>query len=148
MPESSIGRISDITYYQSLGQIAEQGVFDDVFFADNQSFPAQSDSDMPAFWFDPLMNLAAISQVTQNIGLVATISSTFSNPFTIARQLLSLDYMSHGRAGWSLATFMSDLEATNHGMSRLPDHPPWRRIRNHSDSQYFPTPIYLAVALP
>ena len=43
------------------------------------------------------MNLAAIAQVTHHIGLVATISSTFSNPFTAARQLLSLDHMSQGR---------------------------------------------------
>lgn len=52
---------------------------------------------MPSFWFDPLINLTAISQVTQHIGLVPTISSTFSNPFTAARQLLSLDHISGGR---------------------------------------------------
>lgn len=77
---------------------------------------------MPAFWFDPLVNLAAISQVTQHVGLVATISSTFSNPFTAARQLLSLDHMSQGRAGWNLVTSMTDMEAANHSMDHLPEH--------------------------
>ncbi|SUM64351.1 monooxygenase [Staphylococcus saprophyticus] len=122
MPHSSIERIGDITYYQSLARTAEQGLFDAIFFADNQSFPASSKSDMPAFWFDPLVNLAAISQVTQHVGLVATISSTFSNPFTAARQLLSLDHMSQGRAGWNLVTSMTDMEAANHSMGHLPEH--------------------------
>lgn len=122
MPHSSIERIGDITYYQSLARTAEQGLFDAIFFADNQSFPASSKSDMPAFWFDPLVNLAAISQVTQHVGLVATISSTFSNPFTAARQLLSLDHMSQGRAVWNLVTSMTDMEAANHSMDHLPEH--------------------------
>ena len=122
MPHSSIERIGDITYYQSLARTAEQGLFDAIFFADNQSFPASSKSDMPAFWFDPLVNLAAISQVTQHVGLVATISSTFSNPFTATRQLLSLDHMSQGRAGWNLVTSMTDMEAANHSMDHLPEH--------------------------
>lgn len=122
MPHSSIERIGDITYYQSLARTAEQSLFDAIFFADNQSFPASSKSDMPAFWFDPLVNLAAISQVTQHVGLVATISSTFSNPFTAARQLLSLDHMSQGRAGWNLVTSMTDMEAANHSMDHLPEH--------------------------
>lgn len=122
MPHSSIEHIGDITYYQSLARTAEQGLFDAIFFADNQSFPARSKSDMPAFWFDPLVNLAAISQVTQHVGLVATISSTFSNPFTAARQLLSLDHMSQGRAGWNLVTSMTDMEAANHSMDHLPEH--------------------------
>ena len=77
---------------------------------------------MPSFWFDPLINLTAISQVTQHVGLVPTISSTFSNPFTVARQLLSLDHITGGRVGWNLVTSMTDLEAQNHSMPALPDH--------------------------
>lgn len=77
---------------------------------------------MPSFWFDPLINLTAISQVTQHIGLVPTISSTFSNPFTAARQLLSLDRISGGRVGWNLVTSMTDAEAQNHSMHHLPNH--------------------------
>src|SRR5699024_3032306 len=77
-------------------------------------------SDMPAFWFDPIVNLTAISQVTNHVGLVSTISSTFSNPFTAARQLLSLDHITKGRVGWNLVTSMTDVEAMNHGMEELP----------------------------
>src|SRR5699024_1957907 len=110
MPDSSVEQIGDITYYQSLAQIAEKGYFDAVFFADNQSFPAKQSSDMPAFWFDPVVNLPAISQVTEHVGLVSTISSTFSNPFTAARQLLSLDHITQGRVGWNLVTSMTRSE--------------------------------------
>src|SRR5690625_817254 len=120
MPNSSVERIGDISYYQSLAQLAEKGYFDAVFFADNQSFPAKYSSDMPAFWFDPVVNLTAISQVTKHVGLVSTISSTFSNPFTASRQLLSLDHITKGRVGWNLVTSMTDLEALNHSMEELP----------------------------
>lgn len=122
MPDSSVERIGDISYYQSLAQLAERGYFDAVFFADNQSFPAKDSSDMPAFWLDPIVNLTAISQVTNHVGLVSTISSTFSNPFIASRQLLSLDHITNGRVGWNLVTSMTDLEAVNHSMEELPAH--------------------------
>src|SRR5699024_3273940 len=56
------------------------------------------------------------------VGLVSTISSTFSNPFTASRQLLSLDHITKGRVGWNLVTSMTDLEAWNHSMEGLPPH--------------------------
>lgn len=120
MPDSSIEHIGDVAYYQSLAQLAEKGYFDAVFFADNQSFPATDDSQMPACWFDPIINLTAIAHAIDHIGLVSTISSTFSNPFTTARQLLSLDHLTGGRVGWNLVTSMTDLEANNHSMKALP----------------------------
>ena len=122
MPDSSVERIGDISYYQSLAQLAEKGCFDAVFFADNHSFQASDPNEMPAFWLDPVVNLTAISQVTHYVGLVSTISSTFSNPFTASRQLLSLDHITKGRVGWNLVTSMRDEEALNHSMSELPPH--------------------------
>lgn len=122
MPDSTVECLGDYTYYQRLAQVAEKGFFDAVFFADNQSFQGIDANAMPAFWFDPLINLTAIAQVTNHIGLVSTISSTFSNPFTAARQLLSLDHLTNGRVGWNLVTSMTHLEAQNHGMDRLPEH--------------------------
>lgn len=122
MPDSTVERLGDISYYQELAQMAEKACFDAVFFADNQSFQGIDANAMPAFWFDPLINLTTIAQVTNHVGLVSTISSTFSNPFTAARQLLSLDHLTNGRVGWNLVTSMTDLEAQNHGMERLPTH--------------------------
>ena len=120
-PDSSVERLGDITYYQELAQLSEEGLFDVVFFADNQAFNPGFTT-MPSFWFDPLINLTAISQVTHHVGLVPTISSTFSNPFTAARQLLSLDHITGGRVGWNLVTSMTDVEAQNHSMEALPEH--------------------------
>lgn len=122
MPDSSIECIGNISYYQSLAQLAETGCFDAVFFADNQSFPANDPNEMPAFWLDPVVNLTAISQVTNYVGLVSTISSTFSNPYTASRQLLSLDHITNGRVGWNLVTSMRDEEALNHSIPELPSH--------------------------
>lgn len=122
MPNSSVNRVGEIEYYQSLAQLAEKGCLDAVFFADSQSFLAQEPSEIPAFWFDPLINLTAISQVTKYVGLVSTISSTFSNPFTASRQLLSLEHITNGRVGWNLVTSMRDEEAWNHSMESLPSH--------------------------
>lgn len=119
--DSSVERLGDITYYQELAQLSEKGLFDVVFFADNQAFNPGFTT-MPSFWFDPLINLTAISQVTHHVGLVPTISSTFSNPFTAARQLLSLDHITGGRVGWNLVTSMTDVEAQNHSMEALPEH--------------------------
>lgn len=121
MKDSNIEDIGNISYYQHLAQIAEKGFLDIVFFADNQAFNASDNTTMPAFWFDPIINLSAIAQVTSHIGLVPTISSTFSNPFTASRQLLSLDYLSHGRVGWNLVTSMTDIEAQNHSLQYLPE---------------------------
>lgn len=120
--DSSIEQIGDIKYYQRLAKIAERGYFDIVFFADNQSFQGIDSNSIPAFWYDPLIKLTAIAQVTNHVGLVSTISSTFSNPFTAARQLLSLDHITKGRIGWNLVTSMTDAEAQNHSMDALPSH--------------------------
>src|SRR5699024_12685211 len=73
MPDSSVEHLGEISYYQSLAQLAEKGYFDAVFFADNQSFPAQSSSDMPAFWFDLIVNLTENSLLTNNFSYITTI---------------------------------------------------------------------------
>lgn len=96
MPDCTIKEIGESRYYQRLAQIVEAGCLDAVFFVYNQSFPATNAVNIHGFWLDPLINLTAISQVTNHIGLVSTISSTFSNPYTVARQLPSLDYVTRG----------------------------------------------------
>lgn len=82
MEDSYIEDIGNVSYYQHLAQIAEKGL---LFFADNQAFNASDNATLPAFWFDPIISLTAIAQVTSHIGLIPTISSTFSNPFTMSR---------------------------------------------------------------
>lgn len=120
--DSQIHRLGDISYYQSLAQICERGKFDMIFFADNQAFNATHENVMPAMWLDPIVKLSAISQVTNFVGLVCTISGTFMNPYHVARQIQSLQHISNGRMGWNLVTSMTDEEARNHSMEYLPAH--------------------------
>nr|WP_259339674.1 NtaA/DmoA family FMN-dependent monooxygenase [Staphylococcus succinus] len=68
-----------------------------------------------------MTTLTAISQKTQYIGLIATISSTFYDPYNVARLLGSLDHISHGRVGMNIVTSQLDIEGQNHSLEKLPD---------------------------
>lgn len=125
-PQSAVEELSDISYYANLAQIAERGKFDAVFFADWHAIDNIADG--PRSYFDPLTLLAALAGVTEKIGLISTISSTFSTPFHAARSLASLDHLSKGRIGWNVVTSMFDSEARNHGYESMPPHA-WRYNR-------------------
>lgn len=101
-------------------QAAERGKFAFLFFPD---FPGEHvDLSRESFMIsiDPLMTLAAIARETDRIGLVATASTTFNEPFTIARQFKALDIMSHGRAGWNAVTTSDPGAAANFGQTVAP----------------------------
>jgi FMN-dependent oxidoreductase (nitrilotriacetate monooxygenase family) len=72
--------------------------------------------------FEPFTLLSALSQVTENIGLVATGSTTFDAPYHIARRFASLDHLSGGRAGWNIVTTSNPDAALNFGMDALMEH--------------------------
>lgn len=117
---SSVERLADIRYYEELARLAERGRFDAVFFADGHA--AGNVADGPLWTLEPLTMLAAMARVTEHIGLIATVSSTFYTPFHAARLLASLDHISGGRMGWNLVTSMFDAEARNHGLEAMPSH--------------------------
>jgi FMN-dependent oxidoreductase (nitrilotriacetate monooxygenase family) len=119
-PNSSVERLGDIRYYEQLAQIAERGKLDAVFFADGHA--AGNVADGQAWFLEPLTALAAMSRATDRIGLISTVSSTFSTPFHAARQVASLDHISGGRMGWNVVTSMFDVEARNHGYESMPAH--------------------------
>lgn len=121
-PDSSVGRLGDITYWERLARIAESGKLDAIFLADGQSAGLGAVGSGPLWFLEPLTTLTAMARATENIGLVTTVSSTFWSPFHAARLLASLDHISGGRAGANVVTSMTDDEARNHGMDRLPDH--------------------------
>jgi FMN-dependent oxidoreductase (nitrilotriacetate monooxygenase family) len=118
--DSATDRILDVTYYQELAQRAEASKFDAIFFADG---PALADNVRYAqrFRFEPITWLAAIAAVTSNIGLIATASTTYTEPYNLARLFASLDHLSGGRAGWNIVTTSTAQAAQNFG---LPEHPP------------------------
>lgn len=108
-------------FYKQQAQISERGKFDFVFIADALYINEKSN---PHYLnrFEPLTILSALAAVTSNIGLVSTLSTTYSEPFSAARQFASLDMLSGGRAGWNVVT--SGLEKTALNFSKqLEDHP-------------------------
>jgi FMN-dependent oxidoreductase (nitrilotriacetate monooxygenase family) len=102
-PASSPLPLTDIRYYTGLACAAEAGRFDSVFLAD--TLAAGDDvAHAPRTWLEPITVLAALSAATNRIGLIATCSTTYTEPFNLARQFASLDHMTSGRAGWNIVT--------------------------------------------
>lgn len=122
-PEGQTNASVSLDFYKKQAQTAEQGKFDLVFIADGLYINEKS---IPHFLnrFEPITILSALATVTSHIGLVGTVSTSYSEPFTIARQFASLDQISGGRAGWNLVT--SPLESTalnyNKTIEQHPEH--------------------------
>ncbi|MEH7495767.1 LLM class flavin-dependent oxidoreductase [Neobacillus niacini] len=118
-----------LDFYTNQAQKAEEGKFDLVFIADGLHINEKS---IPHFLnrFEPLTILSALAAVTSKIGLVGTLSTSYSEPFNVARQFASLDHISNGRAGWNVVT--SPLEKTSLNFSKTieehPDHAKRYRI--------------------
>ncbi|WOH83393.1 LLM class flavin-dependent oxidoreductase [Bradyrhizobium sp. BEA-2-5] len=130
---SAADRILDVSYYQELAQRAEAHKFDAVFFADG---PVLSDNVRYAqrFRLEPITWLAAIAVATKRIGLIATASTTYTEPYNLARLFASLDHLSRGRAGWNIVTTSSPQAAQNFGLSEHPPHHErYERAREYID---------------
>lgn len=108
-------------YYKTLTQKAEAAKLDFAFFGDGLYI---SEKSHPNFLnrFEPLTLLAALASVTTHIGLVATLSTTYSEPYTVARQFASIDHLSNGRAGWNIVTSPLEGSALNYGKPSHPEH--------------------------
>ncbi len=120
-PEIDAAASTDFEFYQTRAKLAEQGLFDFVFIADGLYI---SEKSIPHFLnrFEPVTLLSALAAVTEKIGLVGTFSSTYTDPFTLARQLMSLDHLSKGRAGWNVVTSPQAGVADNYNQRALPPH--------------------------
>ncbi|GGG68880.1 nitrilotriacetate monooxygenase [Kocuria dechangensis] len=96
-------------------QAAERGKFAFLFLPDFLALSGNLDHEAPQLTLEPMLTLAAIARGTQRIGLVATGSTTFNEPYNLARQFKALDVMSHGRAGWNAVTTSDPASAANFG---------------------------------
>ncbi|MFF7635725.1 LLM class flavin-dependent oxidoreductase [Kitasatospora sp. NPDC008050] len=118
----------DFDYYRSLVQTAERGKFDMVFLSDGAGIrTTYKDADELSrqgrmVHFEPLTLLSALAVHTSRIGLTATASTTYNEPFHIARKFASLDFLSGGRSGWNVVTSVTDAEARNFNLDQQPDH--------------------------
>ena len=106
--------MTDVRYLKKLAQKAEAGLLDSIFLADALSLWADVAS-APHNWIEPITALAAMAGATERIGLIATASTTYSEPFNLARQFASLDHISGGRVGWNIVTSWSAAAAGNYG---------------------------------
>jgi FMN-dependent oxidoreductase (nitrilotriacetate monooxygenase family) len=98
-------------------QAAERGAFAFLFLPDSLAMTRGIDREVPQATLEPMLTLAAIARATERIGLVATGSTTFSEPYNVARQFKALDVMSHGRAGWNAVTTSDPAAAANFGQT-------------------------------
>jgi FMN-dependent oxidoreductase (nitrilotriacetate monooxygenase family) len=111
----------DINWYIERARQAEAALFDFIFVVDSQFITADS----PPHYLnrlEPLTLLSALAVSTKSIGLAATITSSYTEPFHVARQLASLDLISHGRAGWNVVTSLDPGTAGNYGMAEHFDY--------------------------
>jgi FMN-dependent oxidoreductase (nitrilotriacetate monooxygenase family) len=121
LPESDPFASSEVGHYQDLARIAERGLMDSVFFADSPSLMSNP-ARRPAEALEPTLLLAAMAAVTERIGLIATGSTTYDEPYNVARRFASLDTISHGRAGWNVVTSAAEDAGANFGFETIPGH--------------------------
>lgn len=119
-PRTEPARLTDVRHYQELARIAERGTLDSVFLADGVALNGNVGHNALG-GLEPLTLLSALAAVTDHIGLIATVSTTYNEPFHVARKFASLDHISGGRAGWNIVTSAGEAEARNFGVVR-PSH--------------------------
>ncbi|PWV94294.1 FMN-dependent oxidoreductase (nitrilotriacetate monooxygenase family) [Paenibacillus cellulosilyticus] len=124
-PEAQATGVLDFNFYKKLAQTAERGKFDMVFLADGyavaERFPEALEQTVNVRP-EPFTLLSALSSVTERIGLAGTVSTTYNEPFHVARKFASLDYLSGGRAAWNVVTSGSDAEARNFNLDKHVQH--------------------------
>jgi len=121
LPTAQPERSTDISYFQELSQVAERGKFDFVFFADFLAY--RPSIRYSVRWaMEPISLLAAVSAVTERIGLVATGSTVYTEPYNLARTFATLDHISGGRAAWNIVTSGEPAASRDFGEDHPPSH--------------------------
>jgi len=126
-PESRPQDHLSLDYAIELAQTAEKGLFDAYFLADGLSvrWGSAAEGNLglgdKGVGFEPITLFAAIAAVTKNIGFIATASTTYEDPYILARKFASLDHISKGRAAWNVVTTASSDTASNFGLTQHPD---------------------------
>ena len=113
--------VLEIDSYIQLARISERGVIDTIFLPDSPGVAEFRSEYLPGQGFDPVQLLSAVATATKQVGLIATVSTTYSFPWDVARRLATLDFISHGRAGWNIVTTVEPAAAGNFGDQ---PHPP------------------------
>ena len=124
-PETPTGGLLDLSFYARLAQTAERGCFDFVFHSDgvgiNDTYP-EIIGHTVTIRPEPTTLLSALAALTSRIGLAATISTTYHEPYAVARTFATLDHLSGGRVAMNVVTSSTVQEARNHGREAHLDH--------------------------
>ncbi|MBZ9603118.1 LLM class flavin-dependent oxidoreductase [Phyllobacterium chamaecytisi] len=126
-PRANAEASLDIDAQIAFARTAERGLFHAIFIADTLPFPVNLNDETLSYSarvvdFEPITLLSALAVATNRIGLVGTVTTTYHEPYSVARQLASLDYLSKGRAGWNVVTSSNSAEAFNYGKREHPLH--------------------------
>ncbi|SAK67665.1 LLM class flavin-dependent oxidoreductase [Caballeronia ptereochthonis] len=111
----------DVDHYVRLAQVAERACLDAIFLADNAAIADQLDM-RPITALEPTLLLTSVAAATTHLGLIATASTSYNEPYNIARRFATLDLISGGRAGWNIVTTADLPSARNFGLDAVPDH--------------------------
>ncbi|RVT99300.1 LLM class flavin-dependent oxidoreductase [Rhodovarius crocodyli] len=128
MPDSLLGSAMDIGMWKTLAKEAERAKFHLMFWADGMAVRSSAKDDTQLSYdsridvFEPMTLLSALSAVTEHMGYIATVSTTYYEPFTVARLFASLDHISEGRVGWNVVTSWSEQEALNYNRDKHMEH--------------------------
>ena len=126
-PDAQIDAGQNVDHYVEVAQIAEAAKFDLMFLADavaTRDGNIESLSRWPQYmaYFEPITLLSAVAMKTTHIGLAATATTSYNEPYNLARKYASLDHISHGRAGWNVVTSANTSEAWNFGRENHYEH--------------------------
>jgi N-acetyl-S-(2-succino)cysteine monooxygenase len=113
--------VLDPRHYIELARTAERGILDSIFLPDSPGVAEFRSEFLPGAGLDPLQLLSSVATATDQVGLIATASTTYSFPWDVARRLATLDFLSRGRAGWNIVTTVEPAAAGNFGDQ---PHPP------------------------
>ncbi len=120
-PDRDVNASTSFPFYKRQAELAEHGKFDFLFVADSLSITEKSS---PHYLnrIEPISILSALAAATSHIGLVGTLTVSYSEPFNVARQFASLDHISGGRAGWNVVTSWLGDTAANFSKTEHPAH--------------------------
>lgn len=121
LPDSNPGAFFDVGHYVRVAQIAERGKLDAIFLADTPAVTDRIDL-RPFLSMEPTIVLASVAAATTHIGLIATASTTYNEPYNIARRFATLDHASGGRVGWNAVTTADAAASRNFGLPGVLEH--------------------------
>jgi len=136
-PDSPADGATSFAFHVKLAQEAERGLFDAYFLADGLAIAfggGIEGGNAKVAGFEPVTLFSALAPLTKHLGFIATASTTYEEPYNIARKFASLDLISDGRAGWNVVTTATESAAHNFNLDQQHPHAfRYRRAAEHVD---------------